>query len=56
MDLYATYNTPRAYKVNHKLILSLAESLSDEQLPGSQLAITTPLGLTSGILHAGQIT
>jgi len=32
MDLYATYNTLRAYKVNHKLILSLAESLSDEQL------------------------
>ena len=30
MDLYAPYNTLRAYKVNHKLILSLAESLSDE--------------------------
>jgi len=32
MDSYAPYNTLRAYKVNHKLILGLAESLSDEQL------------------------
>ena len=32
MDPYAPYNTLRAYKVNHKLILSLAESLSDDQM------------------------
>lgn len=32
MDLDATYNTLRAYKVNHKLILSFVKSLSDEQL------------------------
>ena len=27
MDVYAPYNTLRAYKVNHKLILGLVESL-----------------------------
>ncbi|HSL45187.1 MAG TPA: DinB family protein [Anaerolineales bacterium] len=32
MDSYAPYDTLRAYKVNHKLILVLAESLSDEQM------------------------
>lgn len=32
MDSYAGYDTLRAYKVNHKLILGLAESLSDEQI------------------------
>lgn len=32
MDSYAPYNTLRAYKTNHKLILGLTESLSDEQL------------------------
>jgi hypothetical protein len=32
MDSYVPYDTLRAYKVNHKLILGLAESLSDEQL------------------------
>jgi hypothetical protein len=32
MDSYVPYNTLRAYKVNHKLILGLAESLSDEQM------------------------
>lgn len=32
MNLYAPYDTLRAYKVNHKLILGLAESLSDEQM------------------------
>src|SRR5215216_2284535 len=32
MDSTAPYDTLRAYKVNHKLILKLAESLSDEQL------------------------
>jgi hypothetical protein len=32
MDSYAPYNTLRAYKINHKLILDLTESLNDEQL------------------------
>jgi hypothetical protein len=32
MDSYAPYDTLRAYKVNHRLILGLAESLSDEQM------------------------
>jgi hypothetical protein len=32
MDTYVPYDTLRAYKVNHKLILGLAESLSDEQM------------------------
>ena len=32
MDSNVPYNTLRAYKVNHKLILNLTESLSDEQL------------------------
>ena len=32
MDTYAPYNTLRAYQVNHKLILGLAESLTDEQI------------------------
>ena len=32
MNTYPTYDTLRAYKVNHKLILGLAESLNDEQL------------------------
>ena len=32
MDSYVPYNTLRAYKVNHKLILGLAESLTDEQI------------------------
>lgn len=32
MDSYAPYDTHRAYKVNHKLILGLTESLSDDQL------------------------
>ena len=32
MDSYVPYNTLRAYKVNHKLILGLAEGLSDEQI------------------------
>ena len=32
MDSYVPYNTLRAYKVNHKLILGLAESLGDEQM------------------------
>ena len=32
MDSYAPYDTLRAYKVNHKLILGLAESLSDDQI------------------------
>ena len=32
MDSHAPYNTLRAYKVNHKLILGLAESLTDDQI------------------------
>jgi hypothetical protein len=32
MDSYAPYDTLRAYQVNHKLILSLAEGLTDEQM------------------------
>ena len=32
MDSSVPYDTLRAYKVNHKLILKLAESLSDEQM------------------------
>jgi hypothetical protein len=32
MDSYVPYDTLRAYKVNHKLILGLVESLTDEQL------------------------
>jgi hypothetical protein len=32
MNSYASYDTLRAYKRNHKLILDLTESLSDEQL------------------------
>ena len=32
MDPYASYDTLRAYKINHKLILGLTESLNDEQL------------------------
>ena len=32
MNSYAPYDTLRAYKVNHKLILGLAESLSDDQI------------------------
>jgi hypothetical protein len=32
MDHYAIYDTLRAYKRNHTLILDLADSLSDEQL------------------------
>ena len=32
MDTYASYDTLRAYKINHKLILGLTESLNDEQL------------------------
>lgn len=32
MDSYVPYDTLRAYRVNHKLILGLAESLTDEQL------------------------
>jgi hypothetical protein len=32
MDSYIPYNTLRAYKVNHKLILGLAESLTDDQM------------------------
>lgn len=32
MDSYASYDTLRAYKRNHKLILALTESLRDEQL------------------------
>jgi hypothetical protein len=32
MNTYAPYDTLPAYKVNHKLILGLAESLNDDQL------------------------
>lgn len=32
MDVYASYDTLRAYNRNHKLILGLTEGLSDEQL------------------------
>jgi hypothetical protein len=32
MHSYVPYDTLRAYKVNHKLILRLAESLSDDQI------------------------
>lgn len=32
MDSYVPYNTLRAYKVNHKLILGLADSLTDDQM------------------------
>jgi len=32
MDSFAPYDTLRAYHVNHKLILALAESLGDDQL------------------------
>ena len=32
MNLYAPYDTLRAYRVDHKLILGLAESLSDDQI------------------------
>jgi len=32
MDSYSPYDTLRAYKTNHKLILRLAESLTDDQL------------------------
>lgn len=32
MDFYAPYDTLRGYRVNHKLILKLAEELTDEQL------------------------
>ena len=32
MTSYAPYDTLRAYKINHKLILGLAESLSDDQI------------------------
>jgi hypothetical protein len=32
MESYALYNTHRAYKINHKLILDLTESLSHDQL------------------------
>jgi hypothetical protein len=32
MDSFAPYNTLRAYKVNHKLILGLAESLTDDEI------------------------
>ena len=32
MDSYASYDTLRGYKVNHKLILKLIEYMSDEQL------------------------
>ncbi|HET6597740.1 MAG TPA: DinB family protein [Anaerolineales bacterium] len=32
MNSYAPYDTFRAYKVNHKLILGLVEGLSDEQI------------------------
>ncbi len=32
MDSYAPYDTLRAYKVNHELIMGLAESLTDEQM------------------------
>jgi hypothetical protein len=32
MDTYASYDTLRAYKRNHKLILDLTEALNDEQL------------------------
>ena len=32
MASYVPYNTLRAYKVNHKLILGLAESLTDDQM------------------------
>ena len=43
MDSFAPYNTLRAYKVNHKLILGLAEGLSDEQL------LWTPDGYNNSI-------
>jgi len=32
MELYAPYDTLRAYKVNHKLILRLVDELTDDQL------------------------
>ena len=32
MDSYAPYDTLRGYQVNHKLILKLIETMSDEQL------------------------
>jgi hypothetical protein len=32
MDSYVPYDTLRGYKVNHKLVLKLADELSDEQL------------------------
>lgn len=32
MDRHVAYDTLRAYRVNHKLILGLAESLDDDQL------------------------
>lgn len=32
MDAYIPYNTLRAYKVNHKLILGLADGLTDDQI------------------------
>lgn len=32
MNTYTSYDTLRAYKVNHKLILGLAESLNDDQM------------------------
>ena len=32
MDSHVPYNTLRAYQVNHKLILGLAEGLTDEQI------------------------
>lgn len=32
MDTYIPYNTLRAYKVNHKLILALVDGLTDDQM------------------------
>jgi len=43
MDFYAPYETLRAYKRNHKLILDLTESLNDEQL------IWKPAGYSNSI-------
>jgi hypothetical protein len=48
MDSYVPYNTFRAYQVNHKLILGLVESLSDDQLlwkPAGYNNSITPYGL-----------
>jgi hypothetical protein len=43
MDSYAPYDTLRGYKVHHKLVLKLADELSDEQL------LWTPDGYNNSI-------